>query len=219
VAIEDPRVRPFEEHTERYEAWFDAHPRTFLSEVEALRPLIPAGAGLEVGVGTGRFASALGIGAGVDPSERMLERARARGVDVRVGVAEALPYPDAAFEVVLMVTTICFVDDLARSLREARRVLAPGGTLALGFIDRDSPLGRGYEARRELSPFYAAARFRGATEVIEALGRAGFEVVGIRQAIFGDPAGVDASSTARPGHGEGGFVAVSARSRGGAGDR
>ncbi|MFB6273740.1 MAG: class I SAM-dependent methyltransferase [Salinibacter sp.] len=57
----------------------------------------------------------------------MRHRARRRGIDVREGVAEDRPYDVNRFDVVLLVTTICFVDDVEQSLAEAYRVLAPGG--------------------------------------------------------------------------------------------
>ena len=67
---------------------------------------------MEIGVGTGRFAEPLGFREGVEPSPAMAERARRRGLEVTDGVAENLPLPDATYDVALMVTTICFVDDL-----------------------------------------------------------------------------------------------------------
>jgi len=57
--------------------------RTYLSELKALKKVIlEKKKGLEIGVGTGRFASPLGIEYGIDPSEKMLEIAKKRGVKV-----------------------------------------------------------------------------------------------------------------------------------------
>ena len=55
------------------------------------------GEGLEVGVGTGRFAAPLGIHIGLEPSPAMAKLARARGVEVHSGVGENLPYEDDRF--------------------------------------------------------------------------------------------------------------------------
>ena len=90
---------------------------------------------LEVGCGTGRLAAALGERAGadvtaVDASPAMVERARALGVDARAARAEALPFPDASFDAVVMRMVVHLVDRPA-ALAEAARVLRPGGTLAV----------------------------------------------------------------------------------------
>lgn len=72
---------------------------------------------------------------GVDPSPGLLDRARdaakAEGIEFLIdeGVAEALPFADASFDTVLATFTLCSVEDHARSLAEARRVLRPGGKL------------------------------------------------------------------------------------------
>jgi SAM-dependent methyltransferase len=71
---------------EIYDRWYDSpQGRTiFDAELKCLRLLCPRclGRWLEVGVGTGRFASTLGISEGTDPSPRMLEIAA--GVDLFV---------------------------------------------------------------------------------------------------------------------------------------
>ena len=61
-----PRTEPFEIHHRRYEAWFEQHAAAYASELLALRPFVPLegrGRGLEIGVGTGRFAAPLGVSA------------------------------------------------------------------------------------------------------------------------------------------------------------
>ncbi len=95
----------------------------------------------------------------------MLEYARARGIRVVQGVAEQLPFATASFDYALSVTTICFVDDAGAMLREARRVIKPDGCLVVGFIDRESALGRKYLARQAENVFYREATFYSATEV------------------------------------------------------
>jgi hypothetical protein len=55
-----PRTAPFVAQHERYERWFDEHAAAYVSELLALRPMVPArGRGLEIGVGTARFAAPL----------------------------------------------------------------------------------------------------------------------------------------------------------------
>ncbi|MHB1375307.1 MAG: class I SAM-dependent methyltransferase [Thauera sp.] len=206
-----PRIEPFEAHAERYDGWFERHPAAYVSELLALRPFVPmCGRGLEIGVGGGRFAAPLGVQVGIDPSRTMPERARARGVEVFEGTAEQLPFADDSFDHALVVTTLCFVDSPAAMLAEAQRVLRPGGTLVIGFIDRDSPIGRDYEAHREASVFYRDARFHSATEVERLVRDGGFSIRSWAQTLARPLAETALVEPARPGRGEGAFVVVHA---------
>ena len=61
-----PRNVVFDQHCRRYEKWFATHAAAYYSELLAIRALLPCGGdGLEVGVGTGRFAAPLGVRVGV----------------------------------------------------------------------------------------------------------------------------------------------------------
>jgi ubiquinone/menaquinone biosynthesis C-methylase UbiE len=88
-------VRLSDHEAARYDAWFDSPQGQvlFRAEVEAIRRLVKGlpGPWLEVGVGTGRFAQALGIPYGVDPAWSVLLLARRRGIHVVQGRGEALP--------------------------------------------------------------------------------------------------------------------------------
>ena len=153
-------IEPFVRHHVRYDEWFERHPAAYLSELLAVRALLPwGGRGLEIGVGSGRFAAPLGVEYGIDPAAPMLDRARARGVRVASAVAEALPFSDRTFDHALVVTTLCFVSDAAAMAREARRVLRPSGALVIGFIDRESALGLHSLASRADNVFCRDARF------------------------------------------------------------
>jgi hypothetical protein len=71
---------PSDRYPDRYEAWFDKHRQAYLAEVRAVRDLMPAAdLGVEIGVGTGRFAALPGIRIGVDPFLAMVQTARKRG--------------------------------------------------------------------------------------------------------------------------------------------
>lgn len=171
----DPRAEPFIRHHQRYEDWFNRHRAAYLSELLAVRALLPwQGRGLEIGVGAGRFAAPLGVAYGIDPAAEMLGYARARGVRAAQAIAEALPFADEVFDYALIVTTICFVDDPVAMLREAARVLGPGGVLVIGFIDRNSPLGQDYLAHQAENVFYREASFYSADEVNALLMDTGF---------------------------------------------
>lgn len=90
---------------------------------------------LDVGCGSGEFLALMrGLGAapvGVDPSAGMRRIAGAAGFDVHDGDAEHLPFPSGAFEVVTAVNALQFADDAVAALREAARVTAPGGRIAV----------------------------------------------------------------------------------------
>jgi ubiquinone/menaquinone biosynthesis C-methylase UbiE len=206
-----PRSAPFEAHTERYEEWFEDHEDAYRSELAALERLVPeTGRGIEIGVGSARFAAPLGIDVGVDPAEAMLERARVRGVDVVRGVAEHLPFRDDTFDTALLVTTICFVEDIPRTLAEADRILADSGQVVLGFIDKDTPVGQQYQEKKASNPFYREATFVSTESLIEALEAAGFTHLEFVQTIYHWPGEIDGPEPIDDGYGEGSFVGVKA---------
>ncbi len=202
--------KAFEEFADRYDAWFDRNPAAYEAELRTLKAALPdGGSGLEIGVGTGRFAAPLGIHVGVDPSPAMAAIARVRGVEVVMGKAEQLPFPPEHFDYALMMTTICFVADLGAAFREAARVLKPGGTLVIGFIDRESPLGKSYAAQKDRNPFYQEARFYSVEEVSRELARAGFSKLSASATLVRPPDSA-AEHAAIPGKREEGFVVVKA---------
>ncbi len=205
------RAAAFEQHHQRYEDWFERHEPAYLSELLAMRAFVPwSGQGLEIGVGSGRFAAPLGIQVGVDPSPAMLEYAAERGIDVVDGVAEQLPFEANRFDYAVLVTTLCFVDSPEAMLAEARRVLRPCGQLVIGFIDRESPLGQSYAPHQDESVFYRDATFHSADEVAGLLQDGGFSVTGWGQTLSRPLAEIREIEPLRPGRGECAFVVVSA---------
>lgn len=202
------KITAFDNQAAVYDAWFERHPDFYQAELAAIRAAVPAsGHGVEIGVGTGRFAVPLGISIGVDPSPHMAELARQRGVEVLEGVAEALPFADSSFDCALMVTVVCFLDDVPKAFREAWRILKPGGALVVGFIDRESELGRSYEQKKEQSIFYCDATFYSVSDLVVLLNKAGFGDFSYRQTLLaGEPPDV----SVHDGYGAGGFVVIKA---------
>jgi demethylmenaquinone methyltransferase / 2-methoxy-6-polyprenyl-1,4-benzoquinol methylase len=159
---------------------------------------------LDAACGTGDLALAdLRAGAGevtgLDFSERMLERARRKAPELEWvrGDVLALPFADGSFDVATIGFGVRNVADLEGGLRELRRVLRPGGRLAVLEITRP---------RGVLRPFFSlwfdrlvpllgrlvpggtayaylpasVARFPGAEELAVLLGKAGFADVRVR---------------------------------------
>ncbi|NJF24464.1 class I SAM-dependent methyltransferase [Thermococcus sp. Bubb.Bath] len=206
-----PKIEPFEKHRDRYENWFERNRYAYLSELEAVRKILPKGGnGAEIGVGTGRFAAPLGIKLGVEPSKAMAEIARKRGIEVIEGTAENLPFDDNSMDYLLMVTAICFVDDPEKALREAYRVLKPNGALIIGFVDKNSPIGRFYEEHKNESTFYRDARFFSTGELLKLLKKIGFREFEIMQTLFHKLDEVNSVEPVRLGYGEGSFVVIKA---------
>lgn len=207
-----PRISPFENYADEYESWFEKNLWVYEAELRAVKAMMPkVGSGVEIGVGTGRFAGPLGIKNGVEPSKRMRGFAKKRGIRALDGVAEKLPFGESQFDFVLMVTTVCFVDDINRALMEAHRILSCGSVLIIGFVDRHSKLGRIYLERQKEDVFYREATFFSVDELVEYMKHAGFTDLTFNQTIFGTLAETAQDEPVKPGHGEGSFVVIRGR--------
>lgn len=206
----DP-VAVFDEHAEEYDRWYDRHKDKFRAEVEALQPLIPVGTGLEIGAGTGRVSLALGVPVGVEPAEGMARIARSRGLSVCRALGGKLPFRDQQFDYILAVTVFSFVDPLAPILKEIGRVLACGGVLVAGMIDRESEMGKWLQSTKESHRFFRTARLLSVSELKTELQKAGFRDFEFRQTLLetlgqsGDPLRV------LKGTGRGAFVVIRCR--------
>ena len=206
--MSDIRVEPFENHANRYDDWFEKHDDLYRWELEAVRSLmVPLSKSVEIGVGTGRFAKPLGIEMGIEPSERMAAIARKRGINTMKGRAERLPLEDKSVDLILMVTTICFVSDPVASAKEAYRVLSDGGYMLVAFVDKESELGRKYDKNRSGSDFYRDATFYSTDEVISIMTEAGFTNCTAVQTLFGSDL-EHMIGGVLPGYGQGAFVVV-----------
>ena len=205
-------IKVFTEFAQEYDGWFEENAPVYQSELVAIKSFLPpAGRGLEIGVGTGRFAAPLGIALGVEPARAMAEIARERGVIVCEAYAEELPFEKGSFDFVLMVTVLCFLKDPLRALAEARRVLKGQGKLIIGMIDPETPLGRSYEKKKAENKFYRQARFYPVTLVLDWLKKLGLVNIETCQTIFQELSSITAVEPLRENHGEGGFVVIAAQ--------
>lgn len=199
----------FDEHYREYDAWYERNKHAYLSELEAIKKVLPKeGHGLEIGVGSGRFAAPLGITVGVDSSKKMVKLARKRGVYAFLCSGEHLSFRDATFDYVAIIFTLCFVRDPEKVIAESARVLKPGGKIIIGIVDKGSFLGAFYQKKGSI--FYGHARFFSIKEVIKMLKAEGFNDFSYYQTIFDYPDRLSAVEKPLEGFGEGGFVVVSA---------
>jgi len=175
-----PSRRVFEDHAGDYDRWFDETGDVYAAQVRMLRAIIPDhGCGLEVGVGSGRFAVPFSIRCGIDPSHELTRMAKQRGIEVVPGEGEHLPYRAGSFDYVLMMTVICFLDDSAAVFHEVNRVLRPGGMLVVGFIEAGGEISLQYQSESIRGRFLRYAKFRNVNEVNTCFKDAGFTQVSI----------------------------------------
>jgi SAM-dependent methyltransferase len=199
-----------------YDAWFEGEGKLiFATEVKAFQevlPLLPK-PWLEVGVGSGRFAKALDIKAGIDPSAKLLEIAKRRGIKVFQAKGEEQFFGEATFGTIFLIMALCFVDSPVSVLREAYRILKPGGKIVLGLVLHDSTWGQLYLTKKqEGHRFYKHATIYSYQRVTEFLEHTGFAVEKVVSTLFQKPDGVDRVEMPREGFSpDAGFTIVVAK--------
>jgi ubiquinone/menaquinone biosynthesis C-methylase UbiE len=160
-----------------------AHLRDFVAA------LPPAERALDLGCGDGRLTGALRAAelTGADVSEVALERARRRLPHAELVALDPdapLPFADNRFDLVLCAETIEHVRDVQLLLSEARRVLTPGGTLAVttpayGWRTGAAVLALGFE--RHFDPLSPHVRFLTRRSLRRLLDELGFELRSLRR--------------------------------------
>jgi SAM-dependent methyltransferase len=209
-----PKTAPFDNYSDEYEDWFIINKYAFQSELNAIKIAFPDnGDVVEIGIGSGIFAAPLGIKEGIEPSEAMREKAKKRGVRVMDAVAEDLSYADKSKDAVLMVTTICFVDDIYKSFQEVHRVLKDDGHFIIGYVDKNSPIGKFYLEQKDNSLFYKDAIFFGTEELYEILMETGFKISNTYQTVFGEIDEINEVQNVLVGYGKGSFVVIEAQKK------
>ena len=153
-----------------------------------------AGRILEVGVGTGvnvGYYPADADVTAIDLSEQMLARASQRAerlhavADLALMDAQHLDFPDATFDAVVATCVFCSVPDPVAGLREAWRVLKPGGQLVLleHMRSDNAVLGKVMDLMNPLMVRTSGANFNRRT--VENVRRAGVEDLDVASHIFG----------------------------------
>jgi len=205
---------PFDEYSSSYEDWFERNKFAFESELQAIKEVLPKSKNsIEIGVGSGRFAAPLAINIGIDPSKKMREIAQKRGIKTINAVAEYLPFKDCQFEFALMITTICFLDNVESSFKEVHRILKPYGYFIIGLVDKDSLIGKLYQQHKNENVFYKVANFYSVDEVFSHLKKVGFREFNINQTIFHKLTEISEVESTKEGYGDGSFVVIKATKR------
>lgn len=133
-------LRDYSRQAETYDSTRSASP----SVLQLLRQVLTGAPGrrlADIGGGTGNYALALAEEGWqpvvVDRSLEMLERAVEKGLLTIRADAQDLPFPDASLDAIIMVSMLHHVEEPAKALAEARRVLRPDGRLAAKLLTRE----------------------------------------------------------------------------------
>jgi SAM-dependent methyltransferase len=209
---------PFDDLAPEYDAWFDKDGSlVFLIELQAFELILPSltKPWLEIGVGSGRFAQALGIETGLDPSIKFVRMARRRGINAFQGRGEQELFKEGSFGAVFLIVTLCFLDSPLDVLKEAERILVPGGKLVLGLVLKEGPWGQFYQKKKEQGHrFYKFATFHSLDEVVRLLAQAGFTIERVISTLFQRPGEVNHVEEPRDGYSpEAGFTVIVAGRR------
>ncbi len=207
------RTSPFDEYVADYDAWYDeAGKLVFETELRSLQKVLPSLSRpwLEVGVGTGRFAQALGIGTGVDIAVKMLEIASQRDTATSLASGEQLPFADRCFGAVFLITTMCFLKQPLSVLHEVHRVLVSGGKLVLAVMPAHSAWTQLYEEMKHRGDsLYTHATFRSYDELISLVERGDFSVQNTVSTLLQGPGEVTRAESPQTGVRTGaGFVVI-----------
>lgn len=201
-----------------YDAWYRTARGRWIGETEyrllsrALAPR-PAETILDVGCGTGYFSRRFTqdghpvVGIDVDLAvASYASRSQSPKLSCVVGDMMALPFADGSFDCVIAVTSLCFVEDEAKAIKEIIR--AARRRFALGLLNRDSLL---YRAKARTAGSYAGARWHSAASVAALMSDQPVRDVRVATAVFvpgGGPLAQILENIAPAGLPWGGFIAV-----------
>lgn len=208
-------IELFEEHIDTYENWFREHPKILETEALAFRSLLTVGNlhGIEVGMGAGHLAKAMGIQEGVEPSEVLRKEAIRKGLEVSDGRAEDLPFKDLKFDFVIIGTALHYFEDLDKAFSEAFRVLKQNGILILGFLDASGEIGKVHMENRLKSIFYRDAKFYNLKTIKRKLLTSGFKSLEEFQTLFGKESEINEVQPIESGTGKGSFILIRAKKK------
>lgn len=138
----------------------------------------------------------------------MAQKAEKRGIKVTLGKVEQLPLESGRYDLALMITVDCFLDDLLHAFKEISRILTQDGYFVIAFIDKDTTLGKLYEKKKEYNIFYKDSHIHSSKEIETFLGKADFSILERKQTIFSLENNLQ---EIKDGNGEGLFAVIKAK--------
>jgi SAM-dependent methyltransferase len=175
----------WEEHAAEFIAWArtPGHDSYWLFHRDQFLDLLPAPGRrtLDLGCGEGRLSRDLtAIGhsmVAVDASPTMVAAAMEADPELEVVLADAaeLPFDDEAFDLVVAFMSLQDIDDLEEAVREAARVLEPGGRLCLAIVHPFNSAGR-FSAEGADSPFVVEGSYLHRSHYEDSFARDGLEI-------------------------------------------
>ncbi len=196
----------FDKYYKEYDEWYTKNRNIYMSEIECVKKAIPeTGKGVEIGVGTGRFASKLNIRLGIDPSFQMLKIAAQRNVLPVRALGEYIPFKSNSIDFAVVLFTLAFVKNINKVFSEINRIVKKGGYIICGIIDKDSFLGEFYMQTLN-SKFYSECRFLSTLELVDICKNNNILITEIYQTLFKIPTLITDKEPVKVGFGDGGYV-------------
>ena len=137
--------KAFDEYADKYDSWFLKNEAVLDSEVALLAHFLKnPGRALSVGCGSGLFEVLLkkdhgiAIEEGLEPAESMAEIAIKRGMKVKIGQAEDLPFGESEFDTVIFNGSPSYINDLKKAFDAAYHILKSGGQIIVLDVPKES---------------------------------------------------------------------------------
>ena len=180
--------KAFDNFAKEYDMWYQEYKEILESECKLIKSLDLKVFGIDIGIGTGIFASYSNVSIGIDPAINMLKIAKNRGIEVIRASGEFIPFKEKIFDFAIMIATLCFLERPREVLKEIHRILKDNGLLVVCILPRDSKWGELYEKKKsEGHKLYKFAHFYTVNEACSLITEMGFKVVMIRSTLRQPP--------------------------------